>query len=186
LDATPQHSPCGRGKFGGCPRAGFDRFHFLQDLQQSPAAPLIALGWIQSFPFEIHVVDQRVNSLWGGGHGVILSLEAGSPGGRSRGQQLWEGAASSLRCEFGLQTDRTRQVRAQAVQAWAVLIREKIFAGAPGAGSGGGDPRGWRGASRAQVRHHGRKTFLKRLTHTAGVPDKMANTQAGEIFAFIP
>ena len=48
--------------------------HLFQDLEQSPAFVAIAFAMQNAFAFEIHVIDERVTTMWHAGHARELAF----------------------------------------------------------------------------------------------------------------
>ena len=80
--------------------------HAFKHLQQSPALALITLCVQNAFSLEVHVIDERIGSLWRSEHSFELLLHIGPIGRHCLSQHFWQRGFQPGNQEFGLEIDR--------------------------------------------------------------------------------
>jgi hypothetical protein len=106
--------------------------HRFENLKQTPTLALITFRVEHAFPFEVHIIDQGITSLWSSRQTLELLLYVRAIGGRSFGEHFWERALQPGHEEFGLKVDRAGEKLAQLVHVWGVLRSKKLRARVPG------------------------------------------------------
>src|SRR5437773_3353222 len=106
--------------------------HRVENLKQAPSLALITFRVENTFPFEVHIIDQAIASLWSSRQTLELLLYVRAIGGRRFGEHFWERALQPDHKEFGLKVDRAGEKLTQLVHVWGVLRSKKLRARVPG------------------------------------------------------
>lgn len=161
--------------------------HLQENVPQPPALAPVAFFLFGSLPFEIHVVDQRVNALGALADGPEVALKP-ALGSRLRGHADHGGQAGfkAAHYESGLLGHRVREEFPQFDHAGAFLFRQEPLAGCPRAGGLVGEPLRHGHALILQVGDELGETFLKRPPAPLHIPDEMSDPERCEILATVP
>src|SRR5438477_12843346 len=81
--------------------------HRFENLKQAPSLALITFRVENTFPFEVHIIDQGIASLWSSRQTLELLLYVRAFGWRSFGQHFLERALQLGHQEFVLKVDCT-------------------------------------------------------------------------------
>ena len=106
--------------------------HRFENLKQAPSLALITFRVENTFPLEVHIIDQGIASLWSSGQALELLLYVRAIGGLRFGEHFWERAVQPGQKEFSLKVDRGGEKLAQLVHVWGVLRSKKLCARVPG------------------------------------------------------
>src|SRR5437762_5794759 len=79
--------------------------HCFEYLKQAPALSLIPFGVQDAFTFKVHIINERVRSLWRSHQAIELLLHIGALGGSRFIQHFWKRALQSGDEKFGLKID---------------------------------------------------------------------------------
>jgi len=162
--------------------------HIFEDLKQAPTLPLITLCVQDSFSFEVHIIDKRVTALWRARQSLELLLNVRTIRRRGFRQDFRRRILQSGNEEFRLEIHCVGEKLAQLFHFRCVLSVKKLGSRIPGTWAvADSQEQSWQFGSmlRNKADEFG-KTFFERTTLALWVPDKVANTQRREIFAFIP
>src|SRR5207248_9961128 len=105
--------------------------HCFEHLKQPPALSLIPFGVQDAFTFKVHIINERVTSLWGSRQAIELLLYIGAIGRRRFIQHFWKRALQSGNEKFGLKTDRIGEESPQLLHIRSVLRWKKFRARIP-------------------------------------------------------
>lgn len=162
--------------------------HFQQNLSEAPTLSLVTFLLLNAFSLEVHVVDQRINTLGTAGYRIEIVFQF-RPFGRSRrgvGLHFWQGALKAMDDEVGLNVDRLFEKSPELIHLSAVFGGMKFIVAVPGTILGGRDPRWHRDVLLFHEGHQFWPALIKRPGSLGGVPDEVPNSQAREIFVLVP
>ena len=167
--------------------------HIFEDLKQAPTLTLITLCVQDSFSFEVHIIDERVAALRRARQSLELLLNVRTISRRSFVQHFRQRILQPVNEEFRLKIHGIREKLAQVFHFRCLLSPKKFRSRIPGtswlarrAGRQMLNPIWNFHAFVANKNHEFGKTFFERSTLALWVPDKVANAERREIFAFIP
>src|SRR5436309_15301468 len=95
--------------------------HRFENLKQAPSLALITFRVENTFPFEVHIIDQGIASLLSSRTTLELFLYVRAIGGRRFDEHFWERALQPGHKGFGLEVDRAGENMVQLVNVWVVL-----------------------------------------------------------------
>ena len=168
----------GCGGVGGGPSG-----HGFEDLEEAPAASLIAFGRGGAFAFEVDVVDEGEGAFGGGGEEVEVVADAVGVGAGG-GEHFGEGGAGADADEFGLFTNGAAEEAAEFLLPGAGFVGKERRAVVPEAGAL--HPGGGVDAALAEVGDEAGETFFEGAAAAGGIPDEVADTEGGKIFTGVP
>jgi hypothetical protein len=173
---------CGLGKErgGGVGRKG------KEDLEESPALPLVAFGGVGALAFEVDVIDEGEAACGRGRQKAVVFLQSRAAFLGEGSEEGGKGAVEALGQELALLGEGGGEEGAQFLEARGVQFGEECGAGIPGTGGGGGEPRGEGDPAVFEELEEGGETFLEGAAFSGGVPDEVADTEGGEVFAGVP
>ena len=157
--------------------------HGFEDLEEAPAASLVAFGGGGAFAFEVDVVDEGEGAFGGGGEEVEVVANAVGVGAGG-GEHFGEGCAGADADEFGLFADGAAEEAAEFLLPGAGFVGEEGGAVVPEAGAL--HPGGGVDAALAEVGNEAGEAFLEGAAAASGIPDEVADAEGGEVFTGVP
>lgn len=157
--------------------------HVFEDLEEAPAAALIAFGGGGAFAFEVDVVDEGEGAFGGGGEEVEVVADAVGVGAGG-GEHFGERGAGADADEFGLFADGAAEEAAEFLLPGAGFVGKERRAVVPEAGAL--HPGGGIDAALAEVGDEAGETFFEGAAAAGGIPDEVADAEGGEVFTGVP
>jgi len=160
----------------------------FEDLKQAPTLTVITLCVQDSFSFEVHIIDKRVTALRRARQSLELLLNVHTIRRRGFRQHFRQRILQPGNEEFRLKIHGIGEKLAQLSHFRCALSVKKFRSRIPGTWAfADSQEQSWQfGPTLRNKADEFGKTFFERSTLALWVPDKVANAQRREIFAFIP
>jgi len=162
--------------------------HIFEDLKQAPTLTLITLCVQDSFSFEVHIIDERVTAMGRARQSLELLLNVRTVGRRCFGQHFRQRILQPGNEEFRLKIHGIDEKLTQLFHFRCVLSLKKFRTRIPRTWVfTGPQEQSWQFCSAfGNKADQFGKTFFERPALCLWVPDKVANAERREFFAFIP
>ena len=158
----------------------------LKDLEQAPPFAAVAFRMQNAFPFEIHIIDQRVTSVRRACHSSELLFDIRALGSRGFVEHFGERVLQTRDHKLRLKIDSVRKKLPELAHLGGVLRLREFRSRVPRARARLIEPTRKRRAAFVRESEKLRETLFERAFHAFGIPNEMANSERSKIFSRIP